>query len=161
MSAKTAADVEAICSKCGDVWHVVVAKVGDRIAKVQCKECGAYHRYRPPKSGKKASSKKASKPRKRSSKSTAKLSSKKTPATVPEGPEIEPDMSKPVRAYAHGQAYEPAERVEHPKFGIGVVETAGDGKMTVFFPAGRRVLVQSKPTRKLKRPAPFRHDTNE
>src|SRR5678815_1711262 len=39
MSAAVGADVEALCSKCGDVWHVVVAKVGERIVKVQCKQC--------------------------------------------------------------------------------------------------------------------------
>ena len=38
---KVGADVEALCGKCGDVWHVVVAKVGDRVAKVQCKQCSA------------------------------------------------------------------------------------------------------------------------
>jgi len=48
MSAGVGADVEALCSKCGDVWHVVVAKVGEKIAKVQCKQCGGYHRYRSP-----------------------------------------------------------------------------------------------------------------
>ena len=31
MSAAVGADVEALCSKCGDVWHVVVAKVGERV----------------------------------------------------------------------------------------------------------------------------------
>ena len=46
MSAGVGADIESICSKCGDVWHVVVAKVGETVVKVQCKECGGYHRYR-------------------------------------------------------------------------------------------------------------------
>ena len=43
----TGKDIEARCGKCGEVWHVVVAMVGDAIAKVQCKECHAYHKYRP------------------------------------------------------------------------------------------------------------------
>ena len=34
MSAAVGADVESLCSKCGDVWHVVVAKVGDQIVRV-------------------------------------------------------------------------------------------------------------------------------
>lgn len=42
------ADIESICRKCGDVWHVVVAKVGDQIAKVQCKQCNGLHRHKPP-----------------------------------------------------------------------------------------------------------------
>src|SRR4026209_315429 len=48
MPAAVGADVEALCSKCGDVWHVVVAKVGEQIVKVQCKQCGGYHRYKSP-----------------------------------------------------------------------------------------------------------------
>lgn len=159
MSVKTAADVESICSKCGDVWHVVVAKVGDQIAKVQCKECGAYHRYRPPGAKKKSTAT----PRKRSSSTGGRKSAKsKSTAKAPEaaGPEIEPDMSRPVREYGASQSYEPADRVEHVKFGLGVVENVGDGKMQVYFPSGRRVLAQGRRTRKLSRPAPFRHESN-
>src|SRR5690349_213946 len=39
-------DIEALCGRCGQVWHVVMAKMGDRIAKVVCKRCGGHHRYR-------------------------------------------------------------------------------------------------------------------
>ena len=39
-------DIEAMCGRCGQVWHVVMAKMGDRIAKVVCKRCGGHHRYR-------------------------------------------------------------------------------------------------------------------
>ena len=154
MTAKTAADVESICSKCGDVWHVVVAKVGDRIAKVQCKQCGAYHRYRPP------GGKEATGPRKRSAKPTGRSATASAPSRQAEVPEIEPDMNRPVREYSVFQSYEPADRIEHVKFGLGVVEQAGDGKMQVFFPSGRRVLAQGRPERKLSRPAPFEHDTD-
>src|SRR5207237_3418822 len=49
MSAGVGADIEALCSKCGDVWHVLVAKdANGRIAKVQCKQCGGQHRYKSP-----------------------------------------------------------------------------------------------------------------
>ena len=39
-------DIEALCGRCGQVWHVVMAKMGDKIAKVVCKRCGGHHRYR-------------------------------------------------------------------------------------------------------------------
>src|ERR1043165_8784800 len=39
-------DIEAMCGRCGQVWHVVMAKMGDRIAKVVCKRCGGHHGYR-------------------------------------------------------------------------------------------------------------------
>ena len=35
-----------MCGRCGQVWHVVMAKMGDKIAKVVCKRCGGHHRYR-------------------------------------------------------------------------------------------------------------------
>jgi len=43
---RVGSDIEAICKKCGDVWHVVIALAARRIAKVECKECGARHGYR-------------------------------------------------------------------------------------------------------------------
>ena len=49
MTPAVGADIESLCSKCGDVWHVVVAKVGEEIVRVICKECGGQHRYRNPK----------------------------------------------------------------------------------------------------------------
>jgi len=36
-------DIEALCGRCGQVWHVVMAKMGERIAKVVCKRCGGHH----------------------------------------------------------------------------------------------------------------------
>ena len=37
MTPAVGADIESLCSKCGDVWHVVVAKVGEEIVRVICK----------------------------------------------------------------------------------------------------------------------------
>ena len=47
MAFSVGSDVEAMCNTCGDVWHVVVAKVGDKITKVECKQCGKQHRFKP------------------------------------------------------------------------------------------------------------------
>src|SRR5215470_12279493 len=115
MTAAVGADVEALCSKCGDVWHVVVAKVGEQIVKVQCKQCGGYHRYKSPHGAPAAL---------------------KLPAT-----NRPPKVSKPPRPYRASDSYAVSERVEHPNFGQGVVELSEQGKITVFFATGRRVLV--------------------
>ena len=153
MTAAVGADVEAICTKCGDVWHVVVAKVGEQIVKVQCKECGGYHRYK-------------SKLGATTAKRQPSLSSPRAPreAKAPverfEKPAVAADLTKPVRTYGASQKYEVGERVEHPSFGQGVIEIAEPGKITVFFASGRRVLVQSKEgatNDKLSRPKPFDH----
>lgn len=155
MTAAVGADVEALCSKCGDVWHVVVAKVGDAIAKVQCKQCGGYHRYKSPHG--------APKEKRQPSLSTPRPErASKAPVERFEKPAVAADLTKPARVYAASLKYEVGERVEHPSFGQGVVELAEPGKITVFFATGRRVLVQSKEGTaagggRLTRPKPFDH----
>lgn len=147
-------DVEAACRKCGEVWHVIVAVEGGKITKVQCKECMAYHRYRAPegeervdtetKPKKAVAARKTAAPRKPGSASTSTKSSSKKAAAHDE-PLVEPDLSRPIRLYKMTDAYEPGDRVEHPKFGQGVVELlSGPGKMTVFFEDGRRTLAHDR-----------------
>ena len=132
MTAAVGADIESICTKCGDVWHVVVAKVGDRIAKVQCKQCNGLHRYKPP-GGPVAAPRGAAAPRAR------------RPPPPPPAPLVAADPGRPVRRYAPLEAYAPGDRINHPTFGLGVVESmVGPGKMQVFFPGGRRVLAQAR-----------------
>lgn len=145
MSAATGADVESLCSKCGDVWHVVVAKVGEQIVKVQCKECGGYHRHRPP--GGTA----ARKPRAASSSSSS--SSPRRSSALGRGPAAKappttfsPDPSLPIRSYSMREIFQPGEQIKHPRFGVGLVERTGDpGKISVLFSDGRKILAQAKP----------------
>ncbi|NVB82099.1 MAG: hypothetical protein HOV81_27200 [Kofleriaceae bacterium] len=160
MSAAVGADVEALCSKCGDVWHVVVAKVGEQIVKVQCKQCGGYHRFKSPHGQpkeKRMPSAFAPKPPRNS----GMTSGEKAPVERFEKPAVAADLTKPTRQYAASLKFEVGERIEHVSFGQGVVEVSEPGKVTVFFASGRRVLVQSKesgaPAQKLERPKPFDH----
>jgi hypothetical protein len=150
MSAGVGADVEALCSKCGDVWHVVVAKVGQQIVKVQCKQCSGYHRYKSP-HGAPADKKLPATHRP--------VRESRPPVERFEKPAVAADLSKPSRPYRASEQFEVGERIEHPSFGQGVIEVAEPGKVTVFFPSGRRVLVQAKTavTGGLARPKPFDH----
>ncbi|HTJ41655.1 MAG TPA: hypothetical protein VL463_06145 [Kofleriaceae bacterium] len=150
MSAAVGADIESLCSKCGDVWHVVVAKVGEEVVKVQCKQCGGYHRHRSVNGA--PAAKKEPRPR-----------VVRTPRPVVERfetPQVAADLTKPTRTYSPREKFAIGDRVEHPSFGAGVVEaTPEPGKMTVFFPSGRKVLVHEKATGSgsLTRPPPFDH----
>lgn len=146
-------DIASICSKCGDVWHVVVAKVGQEIVQVLCKECGARHRYRNP------------------NKTAAKSATPRTPRTprvaaAPvariDMPAVAADLARAPKPYAISTLFVVGDRVEHPSFGQGVVEaTTEPGKCTVFFATGRRVLVHGKgaaaPVGGLAKPRPFDH----
>jgi hypothetical protein len=135
------------------VWHVVVAKVGEQIVKVQCKQCGGYHRYKSPHGApieKRMPSPFAPKPPREP----------KAPVERFAKPAVTADLTKPVRTYRASERFDIGERVEHPSFGQGVVEQAEPGKITVFFGSGRRVLVQAKDdvsSGKLERPKPFDH----
>ncbi len=152
MKASVGADVESTCRKCGDVWHVIVAMVDGGIAKVQCKECGGSHKYREPggttstaksKAAPKAAKKKK-KPMTAAEKKAAAAAKPKTHATV------EADLSKPTRPYKFSDSFASGERIDHVKFGVGVVEDVLDGgKIEVFFPDGRRVLAVAKAEAKL------------
>jgi hypothetical protein len=142
----TGEDIEDVCSRCGDVWHVVMAKVGDRIARVVCKRCGSQHAYRSGSSTAETSS------------STGKksLSMRRKPAksSIPE-PVTAPtfDPSKPPRAYSPRDTYLTSERIVHPTFGTGVVAaTPGPGKVDVVFPSGVRTLACAKTESTLERP---------
>jgi hypothetical protein len=154
-SLSAGSDVESICSKCGDVWHVIVAMVGDHIAKVQCKECGTVHRHKPPA----GATNTAPPPRRRSSTSDGTRSRPSAPAAPPPtmGPAVAANAELPVRAYAASATYAVAERIEHPSFGIGVVEVISPGKITVFFASGRRVLAGNRPASMLAPPPPIEH----
>ena len=153
MSAAVGADVESLCSKCGDVWHVVVAKVEDRIVQVLCKECGRRHRHRPPASAKT----KGAGVQRRSTSSPAK--ERNQVVTRFDAPLVEADTSRPSRPYKYTDTYQPGDRIEHPKFGHGVVELCSEpGKMQVFFAEGRRVLALAKPRSTLERPPRMNDD---
>ena len=131
---------------------MVVAKDDrGRIAKVQCKQCGGYHRYKSP-HGAPAAKKlpSAIRPPKEP----------KAPVERFEKPSVSADLTKPSRPYRASEKFEVGDRIDHPNFGQGVIEIAEPGKITVFFASGRRVLAQSKEgaaTGKLERPKPFDH----
>jgi Zn-finger nucleic acid-binding protein len=136
-------DIESICGKCGDVWHVVVAMDGGRIAKVVCKQCGNQHRHRPPDGAASASTRMrtstSSKSRKRSAPGKKK---KEKPADVPL---VAADPSRPARSYSIGESFIVGDTIEHRTFGTGVVELVlEDRKIQVFFPDGRRVLAHQR-----------------
>lgn len=145
MTAAVGADIESICSKCGDVWHVVVAKVGDKIAKVQCKQCSGFHRYKPP-GGLPAAAGKGK------IGAAAPKGAKARKAAAADAPRVVVDPGRPLRRYAPSESFAIGDRLNHPTFGIGVVETSpGPGKIEVFFPGGRRILAVAKGAAGLER----------
>ena len=141
-------DIEDICTRCGDTWHVVMAKIGERVAKVVCKLCGSQHNYRGEKNapapsggeeaalgGARAGARRGVQPaRRRRAWPTSTLPSRRA-VTRPRTPTL------------------PGERVIHATFGVGVVAaTPGPGKVDVQFPGGARTLACAKTASTLERP---------
>jgi hypothetical protein len=120
-------DIEAYCGSCKEtLWHVVFAKEADKIVKVVCKRCQQQHRYKDPSAPAKVRS----------------TTPRATRAAKVAEPSVEVDLSRPPRVYSPRDDYRAGDRVTHPSFGTGVVEgSPGPGKVTIFFPAGRKVLV--------------------
>ncbi len=129
---KVGSEIKALCRKCGEAWHIVIALTGREIAKVECGECGAGHRYR--------SAREARAPSGSSGRTTASRSR----GTVKK-PIVAADESRPPREFRVSETYAVADRVVHPSFGEGVVqEVAGPTKIVVFFATGPKTLVHGR-----------------
>jgi hypothetical protein len=139
-------DIEDICTRCGDTWHVVMAKVGERVVKVVCKLCGSQHNYRGENNGASTTSTGGSWGGARRKRIT-----RRSIPVVPAAPTFDP--TKPPRAYSAQGSFVMGERIVHPSFGTGVVAgTPGPGKVDVVFPAGPRTLACAKAVSTLERP---------
>ena len=131
---RVGSDLEAVCRKCGDVWHVVIAMADSQIAKVECRECGARHRYRGVKGEIGAI---RGKPAARATSSRTRSGEKKQV--------VEADESRPRRDFSMTDTYEVGDRLLHAGFGEGVVqEVAGPAKIVVLFEVGPKTLVQGR-----------------
>jgi hypothetical protein len=142
-------DIEALCGRCGQVWHVVMAMMGDRIAKVVCKRCGSHHRYRTETDEGDATNANGARTGRRLG-ATRRSSRSSAPAPAPL-PAFDPN--KPPRTYAAKDVYDPGDRISHATFGTGVVTgSPGQGRVEIAFPAGSRVLACAKAISTLARP---------
>jgi hypothetical protein len=138
-------DIDALCGKCGQVWHVVMAKMGERIAKVVCKRCGGQHLYRIENATEAVVNKSAGV---RSKTRAARVAAEPAAAPIPAF-----DPSKPPRPYSVQDSFAAGERVVHVQFGTGVVVgSPGPGKVEIAFPTGRRVLASARTVSTLARP---------
>jgi len=130
---RVGADIGSMCRKCGDTWHVVVAIDAGRIASVECKQCGGRHRFRSPDAPSSSTSGSARKAAAGGARRTAKRE------------KVEFDPSRPIRPYRTTETFAAGDRIDHPKFGVGVVAAiSGPSKIQVDFPDTLRVLIHAR-----------------
>jgi cell wall assembly regulator SMI1 len=71
---------------------------------------------------------------------------------------VEADPGRPVKAYSASMRYEVGDRVAHPTFGTGVVQTLEQTKVDILFESGRRTLVHARSGgEKLEKPGRIDH----
>src|SRR5262249_9243468 len=102
-------DIDAYCGKCKEVREHVIAALSPngRVERVQCRTCQGNHLYRERKS------------------TTTRASKKEADSVV--------EHIGPARAYSMNEKFTAGDRVEHPKFGTGVVIEVRAGKIDVKF----------------------------
>lgn len=133
---KVGGEVDAWCTTCKTMkWHVIVAMLGAKPAKVECNGCHKQHAFRPSEPGPKPV--RAAKPR-----STA------VPPPAPPVDDLEAKLSgraDDARTYSPSDRYAVEEVVRHPTFGLGlVVGVPGAQKVEVAFRGGRKLLLHDR-----------------
>ncbi len=117
--------------------HTIVAMVGSEVAKVRCNTCDGSHRYR-----KGTPEAKAQTPAKRRKRAAAKVAG-------PSVDRIRERFRKRLAAVdtSEAQSYSPrlnpvrGDVIRHVKFGLGIVERVADGKASLTFEVGEKLLV--------------------
>ena len=118
----------ARCTKCRkNVIHIIVTLSNSNPAKVRCTMCEREHPFRPPTTPKKSPVCRSIDPKN---------------AEMEEWQRLRPGMngSKALN-YSMESAYRVRALIEHPLFGLGVVQRImGDRKIEVLFEGGKKIM---------------------
>jgi hypothetical protein len=125
---KVGGDIDAFCTRCKLLLgHTVLAMTGSRPARVRCNTCQGEHNYRL-----------SGEPR--------------APRAPLEKPQVtswyallaSKDLSR-ARRYSAKEKFAQDEVLNHPVFGIGLVQEVRGDKIEVAFKADTKTLVNGKP----------------
>lgn len=136
-------EIDAYCTKCKlDLTHKIVAMVGDRPAKVECRTCYTVHVYRAPKSAVKKVMEAAAAPRTARAPSADRAHRK--PSAEDHAPVVPPSHAR-VHSYRMTERFEPDQWIVHKTFGNGLVlREVGPDKIEVRFDSGVKTLVHNR-----------------
>ncbi|MBC8181258.1 hypothetical protein H8E88_09040 [candidate division KSB1 bacterium] len=136
---KIGQEIESYCGKCkSDRIHVITTIADEKMDKLMCKTCEAYHRYRKPK-GETADTAGAT-----TSKETQEKPVKRRTRRDKWTRLLEETQSESASDYVMETNYEVATAINHKTFGLGVVKNIIDSrKIEVLFHDGAKILVQN------------------
>jgi len=131
--------IEAQCTRCRTIMnHTIVAMVGARVARVQCNTCNGVHNYKEAKPAK-VSAERSTSPKQ----AAAPRASRKDPGAAErqEWIALRPNMQRErAKAYDMNGSYKVKDLVEHPLFGLGVVQRVVAKKVEILFEQGKKLL---------------------
>jgi hypothetical protein len=144
---KVGGEIEAYCTSCKAIhWHIIIAMVDARPAKVECLSCHKQHTLR------------TARPRARGRGAAAPA---RPVAAVGDVEEKLRGREKTAQPYDPARACALDEVIRHPSFGLGVVVALpAPQRMEVAFRSGRKFLVHDRAGGgpRLKRPAEHASD---
>jgi hypothetical protein len=126
-------DIDAFCTRCKlELGHTVLAMVGSKPVRVRCNTCGGEHTYR----GRSPATRKTS---------WVPASERATRPAVTSWEALlrEKDVSR-ARRYSAKDRYQRDDLLQHPVFGIGLVQEVRGDKISVAFKADVKTLVHRK-----------------
>jgi hypothetical protein len=130
-------DIDAWCTRCKMLLgHTVLAMVGNKPARVRCNTCQGEHAYKagPPGTGAPATGKGSWQPR---------SVREKPQVTTWEARLAQKDVAS-ARRYTPKETFIKEQVLQHPTFGIGIVEDVRGDKIEVAFKADVKTLVHGK-----------------
>jgi hypothetical protein len=134
---RVGSDVDAYCTKCKMILgHTILAMVGKKPARVRCNTCQGEHNFRAD----------PSIPNKKGSWEPASVRAKREAKPVVTSWEAllqKKDISK-ARRYSSKERYVNDDVLDHPTFGIGLVQEVRGDKIAVAFKADVKTLVHGK-----------------
>lgn len=131
------------CKKCGtDRYHIVLAHKTERSAKIKCEVCGSQKSYSLPKAQVRRNT--SGLTAARAAKAAASESAKRNSHTAEYEKLLNTDDSKPAQTYNMRIRFELHHKLQHPKFGLGVVRAVQSDKIEVVFQDEVRNLVHNR-----------------
>lgn len=136
---KIGQEIESFCGKCkSDTIHVITSIEQEKMNKLMCKTCNAYHKYRKPKGAKTNTAETTA------SKTKPKKTTKRHTRRDKWTRLLEEMNSESAIDYKMDINYELATAINHKIFGVGVVKNVIDSrKIAVLFHDGEKLLVQN------------------
>lgn len=128
----------AFCKKCdAERYHTVLAHTTSKTAKIKCEVCGSTKSYSLPKTG--GAKAKVSRPRAGSE------SARKSSHAAEYESLLQTHESQNAVNYNIKGKFELNQKIQHPKFGMGIVRQVQPEKVEVVFSDEVRQLVHNRP----------------